>query len=113
MPNVLAAADLLAEQKISSQVASFHTIKPLDDAYLKSVALTYKSIVTIEEHGRLGGLGGAVAEFLSRFSNHPSHLRLGTQDEFMHEMGNQEYARQRYGLDARGIAQQVSNHLAQ
>ena len=113
MPNVLAAADLLAEQKISSQVASFHTIKPLDDAYLKSVALTYKSIVTIEEHGRLGGLGGAVAEFLSQFSNHPSHLRLGTQDEFMHEMGDQEYARQRYGLDARGIAQQVSNHLAQ
>jgi hypothetical protein len=27
-------------------------------------------------------------------------------------MGSQEYARQRYGLDANGIAQQFSNHLA-
>jgi transketolase len=112
MPNVLEAADLLAKQNVSSQVASFHTIKPLDETYLKSIALTYKTIVTVEEHGRLGGLGGAVAEFLSQFSNHPSHLRLGTQDEFMHEMGSQEYARQRYGLDAKGIAQRVSNHLA-
>ena len=68
--------------------------------------------MTVEEHGRLGGLGGAVAEFLSQLSNHPSHLRLGTQDEFMHEMGSQEYARQRYGLDSNGIAQQVVNHLA-
>jgi len=112
MPNVLEAADLLAAQKISAQVASFHTIKPLDEAYLKNIALTYKTIVTVEEHGRLGGLGGAVAEFLSQLSNHPPHLRLGTQDEFMHEMGSQEYARQRYGLDSNGIAQQVINHLA-
>jgi transketolase len=68
-------------------------------------------VITIEEHGRLGGLGGAVAEFLSQFSEHPPHVRLGTKDEFMHEMGGQEYAHRRYHLDAKGLAQTIKNYM--
>lgn len=111
MPNVLVAAELLFQEGISSQVVSFHTIKPLDELYLKEIALSYKLVITIEEHGRLGGLGGAVAEFLSQFSEHPSHVRLGTKDEFMHEMGGQEYAHRRYHLDAKGLAQTIKNYM--
>ena len=111
MPNVLVAAELLFQQGISSQVVSFHTIKPLDELYLKEIALSYKLVITIEEHGRLGGLGGAVAEFLSQFSEHPPHVRLGTKDEFMHEMGGQEYAHRRYHLDAKGLVQTIKNYM--
>ena len=111
MPQVLKAADALESQGISAQVASFHSIKPLDDNYLKNCLSTYKLWVTVEEHGRLGGLGSAVAEFISQFSSHPPLLRLGTLDEFMHEMGTQEYARTRYGLDAAGIVRQVNARL--
>jgi transketolase len=109
--NVLVAADLLLQQGISSQIVSFHTIKPLDDRYLKEIALSYKLLITIEEHSCLGGLGGAVAEFLSQFPEHPVHVRLGTKDEFMHEMGGQEYAHRRYHLDAKGIAQTIKKYM--
>jgi transketolase len=107
MPNVLDAANSLEDQGISTQVASFHTIKPLDIEYLKQNLKGFKAIVTIEEHGKSGGLGGAVAEHLSTLSSHPKHLRLGTEDEFMHEMGDQKYAQKKYGLDSIGIAEQI------
>ena len=97
MPNVLDAANSLENQGISSQVASFHTIKPLDIEYLKQNLKGFKAIVTIEEHGKSGGLGGAVAEYLSTLSSHPKQVLLGTVDEFMHEMGDQKYAQKKYG----------------
>lgn len=107
MPNVLDAAESLKNKGLSSQVASFHTIKPLDIDYLKQNLDSFKAIVTIEEHGKSGGLGGAIAEYLSTLSSHPKHLRLGTEDEFMHEMGDQLYAQKKYGLDIIGIATQI------
>lgn len=108
MPNVLDAADSLENKGLSSQIASFHTIKPLDIEYLKQNLNGFKAIVTIEEHSKSGGLGGAVAEYLSPLSSHPRHLRLGTEDEFMHEMGDQKYAQKKYGLDPIGIAEQIN-----
>jgi transketolase len=111
MPNVLAAADILQQKGISSQIASFHTIKPLDNSYLKQIALSYKLVITVEEHSYIGGLGGAVAEFLSELKEHPPHVRLGIADEFMHETGSQAYAHQRYHLDANGIAQKIRAFL--
>ena len=107
MSNVLDAAELLENKGLSSHVASFHTIKPLDIEYLKKNLNGFKAIVTIEEHGKSGGLGGAVAEYLSTLSSHPIHLRLGTEDEFMHEMGDQKYAQKKYGLDPIGITTQI------
>jgi transketolase len=111
MPNVLTAAKILGVEGLSAQVASFHTIKPLDEDYLQQAFKGCKLVVTVEEHGRLGGLGSAVSEFISQFGSHPPLLRLGTLDEFMHEMGTQEYARIRYGLDASGIARQILEYF--
>ena len=79
--------------------------------YLQQAFNDCKLVVTVEEHGRLGGLGSAVSEFISQFGSHPPLLRLGTLDEFMHEMGAQEYARIRYGLDASGIARQIHEYF--
>lgn len=111
MPNVLAAAELLSEDGLSAQVTSFHTIKPLDHEYLKAAFSNFRLIVTIEEHSLIGGLGAAVSEIISQFSKHPPLLRLGTQDEFMHEMGSQEYARTRYGLDTAGIHRKINQYF--
>ena len=57
------------------------------------------------------GCGGVVAEFLSSHLNHPRHLRLGTDDEFMHEVGDQIYAQKKYGLDSSGIASHIKIFL--
>ena len=104
---VLHASLLLEEKGISVEVVSMHTIKPLDENYLLDASSKFKMLVTIEEHGKIGGLGGAVAEWKSNNNIHTAHQILGTPDEFMHEVGSQEYAREKYGLVANKIAESV------
>lgn len=108
MPEVLKAADLLEAKGISAEVVSVHSIKPLDTSYLASAAQRFKLIATIEEHGLTGGLGSAVSEWKAAADAPIRQLSFGTPDEFMHEVGSQEYARAKYGLVAQNIAQRVA-----
>ena len=61
----LEAAELLANEGISARVINLHTIKPLDGEILLSAAQETGALVTAEEHSVIGGLGGAVSEYLS------------------------------------------------
>ena len=88
MPEVLKAADILKERGTSAEVVSFHSVKPLDEDYLAEAAKRFKLIVTIEEHGLIGGLGGAIAEWRAVTNISTPLLSFGTPDEFMHEIGS-------------------------
>ena len=112
MSNALKAADLLNAKGLTTQVTSYHSIKPFDQKYLENNLDTFNLVVTIEEHGKIGGLGSLVSECLSSRKSHPPHLRIGTPDEFMHETGSQDYAHRKYGLDAVGIFSKILNTLA-
>jgi transketolase len=107
MPEVLKAADILGERGVSAEVVSFHTVKPLDEDYLGQACGRFKLLATIEEHGRIGGLGGAVAEWRAPRSDAPVQISFGTADEFMHEVGSQDYARAKFGLTGVSIANKV------
>jgi transketolase len=107
MQEVLNAADLLKNVGIHAEVVSIHTVKPLDENYLKVAANQFKLVMTIEEHGLIGGLAGAVAEWWIKQPRKAQLLNVGTPDEFMHEIGSQEYARDKYGLVAEKIAARV------
>jgi transketolase len=107
MAEVLKAADLLEQHGISAEVVSFHSVKPLDRTYLDRACARFKLVATIEEHSRIGGLGGAVAECYASRRDAPAQLSFGSDDEFMHEVGSQDYARAKYGLTAGNIADKV------
>lgn len=111
MPEVLAAAGQLAAQGISAEVVSVHSIKPLDTEYLGEAARRFRMFVTVEEHGVIGGLGSAVAEWRSAANCSVRHVIFGTPDVFMHEVGTQEYARNKYGLVASNIAEKTAAAL--
>jgi transketolase len=108
LPTIMEAAEMLAAQGVLARVESFHTIKPLDEATLKDIFFSFATIAVVEEHSKIGGLGGGVAEWLSR--QNPMKGRMisfGTGDEFMHEVGSQAYARSKYGLTAENITRKV------
>lgn len=108
MPEVLAAAEALGKAGVSARVESFHTIKPLDEGRLDEVFRACALIAVVEEHGRIGGLAGAVAEWrASQDGRLARMLSFGTPDEFMHEIGSQTYARRKFGLTAEHIAGRV------
>jgi transketolase len=107
MPEVLKAADLLHERGVSAEVSSFHSVKPLDYDYLEQASSRFKLLATVEEHSRIGGLGGAVSEWVAAKCDAPLQISFGTDDAFMHEVGSQDYARAKYGLTAKNIAEKV------
>ena len=98
----LKAAELLAAEKISARIIDMHTIKPLDTALLLKAAQETGAIVTSEEHNVLGGLGAAVAEYISE--NYPVPVvRHGVQDEFGRS-GKAQLVLKAYKLTAEEIA---------
>ena len=112
LPVVLETASQLADTNISVKVVSLHTIKPLDQELLSNVFATCSLVVTIEEHSKIGGLGGSVAEWLADFPSQKARLlRIGTPDAFLHETGGQDYARQRTGLTSEAIKKKILGNL--
>jgi transketolase len=77
----LDAADTLADQGINARVVDMHTVKPLDGAAIEQAAQETGAVVTAEDHNILGGLGGAVAEYLVEHTPVPMR-RVGVPDTF-------------------------------
>lgn len=99
--HALTAAMRLTEQGIPATVLNMATIKPLDEEALLELANLVQGIVTVEEHQVKGGLGGAVAEYLSAVK--PTKMAyVGVQDEFG-QSGEPQELIAHYKLDSAGI----------
>ncbi|CAN5563692.1 transketolase C-terminal domain-containing protein [soil metagenome] len=95
------AGEALAAKGISAEIINLHTIKPLDEeAILKSARKT-RCVVTAEEHNRLGGMGDAVAQVLSR--NTPTIQEYIAVNDSFGESGTPDQLMQKYGLTTENI----------
>ncbi|GLY28391.1 transketolase C-terminal domain-containing protein [Kineosporia sp. NBRC 101731] len=106
----LEAADLLAGQGIGARVLNMHTLRPFDAATLVAAARPARLVVTVEEHWRSGGLGGAVTEVLAE-SVPRKVLRLGLPDQFVDVVGDQRHLVSHYGLTAERVVSKVRSAL--
>jgi len=107
MIEALKCGEMLAEQGISAEIINTPSIKPLDtETILKSASKT-KAVLTIENHSIIGGLGGAVSEFLSE--NNPVKIkRIGVCDQFG-QSGKAEDLMEKYGLVAEKFIEDAIN----
>lgn len=99
----LRAAEKLSEEGIDAEVINMSTIKPLDTAAIYYSVTKTGCAVTAEEHSVIGGLGSAVAEFLSEECPVPM-TRIGTRDTFG-ESGKPDELFVKYGLTSEDICQ--------
>ena len=105
----LKAREIMAGEGVSVRVINMHTIKPLDTELVYKAAKETGCIVTSEEHNIIGGLGGAVAEYLSE--NCPTPLvRHGVNDEFGRS-GTAAAVLEAYKLTAEGICEKIREAL--
>ncbi len=103
------AAEILSKDGIDTGVINMSTIKPLDEETLLSVAKSCKIIVTAEEHSIIGGLGGAVCEFLSE--NYPITVkRIGVKDTFGCS-GNPSELMKLHGITVENIVDVIKSSL--
>jgi len=106
---VLEAAKELEQEGISITVINNSAIKPLDKETLLKWAKKSKAIITLEEHQIAGGMGSAIAKFLSE--NHPLPIKfMGIKDQFG-ESGQAEELIEKYGLGKEAIKQTVKELL--
>jgi transketolase len=109
----LEVADLLAKRGVAVSVYSVPTVKPLDEAFLAGVFGRFPLVASLEEHGLIGGFGGAIAEWMADQAEAPSArlLRFGTPDRFMHVAGETHYAQEYFGIAAPQIAERIAQRL--
>ena len=99
----------LEKEGVGVTVINMSTIKPLDTKFLLRLVKNVNAIVTVEEHQIAGGLGSAVAEFLSEA--HPIKIgRIGIEDQFG-QSGTAEDLYQEYKLTGEHIVEKVKSCL--
>lgn len=109
--NALAAAKELDHAGKPTGVVSFPTIKPIDHSVISRIAKTAKTIVTLEPHSIIGGLGSAVAEVLAESGTKLKFKRLGYPDQFVHIAGSEKYLEKKFGLDPASLVKKIGRLL--
>lgn len=97
------AAGLLKKEGIVAAVIDMASVKPIDEKLILTYAKKTGAVVTAEDHNVIGGLGGAVAEVLSRDLPTPMEF-VGIQDRFGCS-GSPAELEKLYGLDIEAIAE--------
>ena len=101
---VRAAVDIA--KSLDLMLWSAPMLKPLDVDDVRVAAQASNSLVTLEEHSVLGGLGAAVAEITSE--HQPTRvLRIGVPDRFSEHCGTHAYLLREHGLDTDTVRERV------
>ncbi len=105
----LEAAKILETKGIKSTVIDLYCIKPFDrETVLKYAKLTGK-VVTVDNHQISGGIGSAVAEYLSEVYPVPVK-RIGVEDRFG-QVGKLDFLAKEYGIDTDSIVEKTLKFL--
>ncbi|MCQ2286669.1 MAG: transketolase [Bacteroidales bacterium] len=102
------ASRLLGKDGVSCSVHNVHTLKPLDSLYIENLAKQYKLIVTVEEHGVIGGLGSSVAEVVSSLGLQNVVSRIGVSDTHLKD-GDYSFLLDQCGLSSAKIRERILN----
>jgi transketolase len=105
--DALQVAEELAKHRVHAGVVDLYRLKPVDPETLRTAIGDARSVVTIEEHSVIGGLGSLVSEILTDSGDKTLLLRLGIPDQFVYSYGSREWLRSVVGLDVESMANRV------
>ncbi|MEU9046810.1 MULTISPECIES: 1-deoxy-D-xylulose-5-phosphate synthase [unclassified Kitasatospora] len=109
-PTSLEVADLLAAQGVTATVVDPRWVKPVDRA-LPGLAAEHRVVVTIEDNGRVGGVGAAVSQALRDADVDLPVRDFGIPQEFLDHASRNEILAE-IGLNAPDIARKVTALVA-
>ncbi len=106
--DALDAAEILIHDGIECEVVNCRFIKPMDNAYLKSIIGRFDQVITIEEGVRSGGFGEGVAAWLliNGYKNKINIISL--PDKFV-EHGSRNELLDQCSINKQGIVDIVKN----
>ncbi len=107
---ITVANEIEALKGMSVKVVNMHTLKPLDEKYLSELFGLFTTIVSLEEHSVVGGLGSAISEFKARENYLARHVSIGIEDCYV-KAGDYQYALAEAGLTKDKIISNILNKL--
>jgi transketolase len=107
--DALHAINALSRKGIKARLLDMHTIKPLDEKAVREAAEQTGAIVTVEDSSVLGGLGGAVTEYVTEHCPVPVR-RVGVRDVFG-QSGTVEELKKRYEISIDHVMNSVESVL--
>ena len=112
LSEAIKASEALESLGISCEIISVNSLKPLDfDPIVQSVIKT-NGILTIEEHNRIGGLYGAISEHIMMMKLPLKYVgAIALDDLYPSVVGDQDYLRAQYDLDAEAIKDNILQGL--
>jgi transketolase len=85
----LEAVDRLHDRGVGARLIHIHTLKPIDTELIVRASEQTGCLITVENHSRIGGLGGAVAEVVSEHA--PCRVaRMGFDDVFLESASDED-----------------------
>ncbi|MEN0101284.1 MAG: transketolase C-terminal domain-containing protein [Curtobacterium sp.] len=88
------------------------TIKPLDDDALWALLDGARTVVTVEEHSVVGGLGDVVAAVLAGHASGARLTKVGLADSWA-ESGPNDFLLDKYGLSADRVAARIHHAVGE
>ena len=92
-----AAAAIKEETGWNPTIYNIRYIKPIDEKILEEAGKKYKTVITVEDGCIVGGLHGAVAEYMSNLESPVKVKAIGIPDRYLSQ-GTQEELREECGL---------------
>jgi transketolase len=106
----LEAADRLASEGIAVRIIDLYSVKPIDEATLRTAAMHCHAFVTVEDHWPEGGLGEAVLSVFAADEVRPPVVKLAVRE--MPGSATPEEQLAAAGIDASAIVNAVHGMMA-
>jgi len=106
------AAKIIREKyNLTSTIVSCKSIEPFDFSKLVH-SFKYKFILTLEEHGNVGGLSQIINDYYLNKKIKAKIINFNIKRNFFHKIGSQDYLRKVANIDHLSILRRIKQELA-
>lgn len=101
------AAEIIRQKTgLEPSVINIRKIKPIDESLVIELLQNHDTVITVEDHVKIGGLGDVIGSILLEQGQKVNFHKIGFDDEFINQ-GDVNDLFKYYKLDAQGISEQV------
>ena len=111
LSEVIEAAKMLNNNCVSARIINVHTLKPMDIDSIVSECKSQQTIVTVEEHNIIGGLGSAIADVVVENGLKVRMKKIGLNDAFATGFGVKSDVLKENRLDANSIYDKILDFI--
>lgn len=109
--DAIAATEALSAEGIAVTQLHFPTIKPFDSDLLIKETSNVDTILVVEEHAPIGGLGSQIQQWAAAAKDRPAVRLMGAGEDLLLGNPNQTDARRLRGFDSESIIQAVKRSI--